>query len=183
MTLRFGFLTLVISILGFFALVLPASAQSITCANVRCAGHCVETPAGPVCEPQRLSCANTLCAQGNHCIETQSGPECVSTPSQPLQVPPQTPSQTAPQTPWPPWPQNPTPSEPVICPEPWPTPNPRPTPPIKESIACPMIYAPICGEKIVQCFRAPCPPLRQTFSNSCVASAEGYTVLYKGECG
>jgi len=180
MAFKYGFIVLAAFVLGLFALALPASAQSITCANVRCAGHCVDTPGGPVCEPQRATCASTLCAQGNHCVETQSGPQCIPAPSQP-QTPwtpwpqPATPAPSP--APWTPWPQ--TPEKPTVCPEPMPTPNSRP----KEPIACPMVYDPVCAQKIVQCVRAPCPPVRQTFSNSCVAKADGYTVLYQGTCG
>ncbi|KXF77077.1 hypothetical protein ATN84_11980 [Paramesorhizobium deserti] len=39
---------------------------------------------------------------------------------------------------------------------------------------CPMIYAPVCGERGGR---------RQTFGNSCQAGAEGYRVVHRGECG
>lgn len=59
-----------------------ASASSITCANVRCAGTCLDTPGGPVCTP-RVTCASTLCEAGNRCEERSSGPVCVPNTSFP----------------------------------------------------------------------------------------------------
>ena len=46
----------------------------------------------------------------------------------------------------------------------------RPRPP---QPACTMEYRPVCGERRGD---------RQTFSNSCVAEAEGYRVVSRGEC-
>ena len=177
MVLRYGFTALVIAGLSLFAFALsafallvfatPASAQllsvpSISCAHVSCAGHCLDTPQGPQCMPQRPTCAVTLCAQNSRCVDTQSGAECIPVHAQPSH--PQTPSNPrTPQTPWTPWPTSPLPEG--------------------ERTACPMIYDPVCAQKQVQCVTAPCPPERRSFSNSCVAGAEGFTVLYKGECG
>ncbi|TRZ53240.1 hypothetical protein D4R99_01210 [bacterium] len=52
-----------------------------------------------------------------------------------------------------------------------------------ESSACTEQYDPVCAEVQVQCFSAPCPPIPQTFGNSCEACrnslVDGYT---KGEC-
>ncbi|RCS25898.1 protease inhibitor [Phyllobacterium salinisoli] len=39
---------------------------------------------------------------------------------------------------------------------------------------CPMIYAPVCGER---------GRTRQTFGNACQAGAEGFRVVGRGECG
>ena len=50
-------------------------------------------------------------------------------------------------------------------------------------IACTMEYAPVCGSIQVQCIMAPCNPIRQTFSNSCMASASDATNITTGECG
>ncbi len=79
-----------------------------------------------------------------------------------------------------------------------PTYRPQPTPPIHsrpghgnvpDPIAappnrtvCPMNYAPVCATKSVICVKAPCYPVQKTFSNSCMARGQDFTVLYKGEC-
>lgn len=47
---------------------------------------------------------------------------------------------------------------------------------------CAQIYAPVCGQKRVQCVKAPCPPVTQTFSNACEAGNAGYTVIKQGTC-
>lgn len=47
---------------------------------------------------------------------------------------------------------------------------------------CASIYKPVCGQKQVQCFRAPCPPVQQTFSNACEAGKAGYSVISNGVC-
>lgn len=49
-------------------------------------------------------------------------------------------------------------------------------------IACTMEYAPVCGEKQVQCITTPCDPIKQTYSNKCMAEADKAKVLYTGEC-
>ncbi len=63
-------------------------------------------------------------------------------------------------------------------PRPVPLPHPRPNP----DIMCPAVYNPVCAQKAVQCVRAPCPSVQQTFGNSCEASRAGYSVLYQGTC-
>lgn len=63
---------------------------------------------------------------------------------------------------------------------PAPTPAPQPNP--GNGMVCPQHYAPVCAQKAVQCVRAPCPAVKQTFGNSCMASAQGYSVLYNGTC-
>lgn len=45
-----------------------------------------------------------------------------------------------------------------------------------------MEYAPVCGSVQVQCIKAPCEPVKQTFSNSCMAKASGATDIQSGEC-
>jgi hypothetical protein len=40
-------------------------------------------------------------------------------------------------------------------------------------IMCPMIYAPVCGER---------RGVRQTFGNACQAGAKGFRVVRRGEC-
>jgi len=39
---------------------------------------------------------------------------------------------------------------------------------------CPLIYAPVCGERGGR---------RQTFGNACQANKDGFRILYRGECG
>ena len=186
-----------------------ATKPTYSCANVRCAGgSCVDTPGGPVCQTQTLSCANVLCEQGNQCVETSAGPQCrpivTSPPGYYRPYPPQscayggfyhygrlicnpapawrqpyqhgwsyynTPPRYDPPRyrPRPPWHYYGNVPEVV---------QPSPT----EPVMCPMHYDPVCAEKPVVCVRAPCPPLRKTFGNSCQARAEDYTVLYKGQC-
>lgn len=50
------------------------------------------------------------------------------------------------------------------------------------SVACTMQYQPVCGAKEVQCIKAPCYPVYQTYGNSCVLGAEGATFVHDGEC-
>lgn len=206
MVFQFRWAAVTLFILGFFIWAAPAQAQytaqykplppqTISCANVRCAGTCTDTPAGPVCGP-RLSCANTLCAQGNQCIETQNGPQCVPhTQHEPRYYWADYRYRPYRQRPWRRyWRQNwqPPAYRPAYRPTyryqtPWhgwgqyQPPRYQPAPP-SEGTACPMVYDPVCGQKIVQCFQAPCPPLQKTFSNACMARAEGFGVLSKGEC-
>ena len=50
--------------------------------------------------------------------------------------------------------------------------------------ACTREYMPVCGQVQVQCIRAPCPPIMQTFSNKCEACANSLTISYtEGACG
>ncbi|MBC7498439.1 DUF4377 domain-containing protein [Candidatus Gracilibacteria bacterium] len=51
-----------------------------------------------------------------------------------------------------------------------------------DTIACTMEYAPVCGSVQVQCITAPCYPVRQTFSNSCMANASHATNITTGAC-
>jgi hypothetical protein len=47
---------------------------------------------------------------------------------------------------------------------------------------CPDIYMPVCGETVVQCIRAPCPPLKETYSNRCEAERAHVTSITNGAC-
>ena len=47
---------------------------------------------------------------------------------------------------------------------------------------CTMEYDPVCGEVQVQCIKEPCPPIRQTYGNSCMAGIEKAKIISKGEC-
>lgn len=76
-------------------------------------------------------------------------------------------------------------------PPPRPRPSPQPRPPWHPDGSgsmepgprmCTMEYDPVCAAKPVMCVKSPCPPIRKTFSNSCMAKNDGYTVLYKGQC-
>lgn len=45
-----------------------------------------------------------------------------------------------------------------------------------------MEYAPVCGSIQVQCITTPCNPVKETFSNACVANSRGATGIVQGEC-
>lgn len=47
---------------------------------------------------------------------------------------------------------------------------------------CTKIYKPVCAEIVVQCVRAPCPPLKQTYPNECEAKQAGIKKFTPGEC-
>ena len=42
---------------------------------------------------------------------------------------------------------------------------------------CTMQYEPVCAEKQVQCVKAPCDPIKQTYGNSCMAAADQAKVI------
>lgn len=179
-----------------FVLVPPTYAQaSASCANVRCAsGTCIDTPAGPTCTQQTLTCASTLCVQGTRCVETTSGPQCVANQTRPVyghgqyQRPyhynrqgwrrhyqPYRPRNYTPYRPYRPRvPHRPRYGHGYV--------PPRPKPPTYGGGICTRIYQPVCAQKQVQCFRAPCPPVRQTFSNACEARNAGYSIIRHGVC-
>lgn len=48
--------------------------------------------------------------------------------------------------------------------------------------ACTMQYAPVCGAREVQCVRAPCYPVYETFGNRCTLNAEHAQYIHDGEC-
>ena len=48
--------------------------------------------------------------------------------------------------------------------------------------ACTMQYSPVCWSVQVQCIRAPCYPIRQTFGNLCMANMAKATDITIGEC-
>lgn len=53
----------------------------------------------------------------------------------------------------------------------------------KETDVCIELYEPVCATVNIQCIKAPCDPIKETFSNSCTACinplVESYT---RGEC-
>lgn len=51
-----------------------------------------------------------------------------------------------------------------------------------EAVACTMEYRPVCGEVEVQCNQAPCPTVKETFGNMCVAKAAKATNITEWEC-
>lgn len=52
-----------------------------------------------------------------------------------------------------------------------------------ERTMCTMEFAPVCGEVAVQCIKAPCPPIQQTFSNKCQLGQNKLAkFLHEGEC-
>ena len=51
-----------------------------------------------------------------------------------------------------------------------------------DPVACTMEYAPVCGSKQVQCIKAPCDPIIQTYGNSCQLKADGASLVHTGEC-
>lgn len=49
-----------------------------------------------------------------------------------------------------------------------------------EMKVCTMDYRPVCAAVKVQCVKAPCNPIPQTFSNKCMAGEN--EILYQGKC-
>jgi len=47
---------------------------------------------------------------------------------------------------------------------------------------CTANYSPVCGEIEVQCIKAPCPPIRETYSNDCQAHKAGAKIVQQGVC-
>ena len=49
--------------------------------------------------------------------------------------------------------------------------------------ACIQIYDPVCANVNIQCIRAPCDPVYETFSNACMACMNSLVESYAvGEC-
>jgi hypothetical protein len=48
--------------------------------------------------------------------------------------------------------------------------------------ACTKEYSPVCAMKQVVCIKAPCNPVPTTYSNTCMAAADGATYAYDGQC-
>ncbi len=48
--------------------------------------------------------------------------------------------------------------------------------------ACTKEYKPVCGAKPVVCVTTPCNPIPTTYSNRCMAEADGAMFLYEGQC-
>lgn len=55
--------------------------------------------------------------------------------------------------------------------------------PIEDPGYCTTEFAPVCAEVQIQCIKAPCEPILQTFSNRCEMNKNKLTkFLYEGEC-
>ena len=52
-----------------------------------------------------------------------------------------------------------------------------------DDIMCTAQYAPVCASVAVECFTTPCPPIHETFGNTCELNKNPEaTLLYVGEC-
>lgn len=47
---------------------------------------------------------------------------------------------------------------------------------------CDRYYQPVCGTIDVQCVKAPCPPVQQTFINDCIAKEHNARDIKIGSC-
>ncbi|MBN2306979.1 hypothetical protein JXD20_03260 [Candidatus Peregrinibacteria bacterium] len=47
---------------------------------------------------------------------------------------------------------------------------------------CTREYRPVCGEIEVWCVKAPCPPVKETYSNRCMAENAGASNIIEGQC-
>ena len=53
----------------------------------------------------------------------------------------------------------------------------------RDADECIEIYQPVCGQVQVECIRAPCDPVKETFDNSCKACLNPRVMSYtEGEC-
>lgn len=53
----------------------------------------------------------------------------------------------------------------------------------RQAEVCATIYSPVCAKVNIQCIKAPCDPIKETFSNSCVACQNSLVESYvSGEC-
>jgi hypothetical protein len=53
----------------------------------------------------------------------------------------------------------------------------------EEPTICTMEYSPVCAKVAIQCIKAPCEPIEQTFGNKCQMNANKLaTYLHDGEC-
>lgn len=53
----------------------------------------------------------------------------------------------------------------------------------EDIVACTMDYTPVCAEVQVQCIKAPCPAIKETFWNKCMMNANKLAkFLYEWEC-
>ena len=52
----------------------------------------------------------------------------------------------------------------------------------KKSKICTMDYTPVCWKINVQCIKAPCDPVWETFSNKCTAENRWALDIYEWKC-
>ena len=52
----------------------------------------------------------------------------------------------------------------------------------ENQIMCTMQYDPVCGRQEVQCIKAPCNPIVQTYGNQCTLNAAGAEAIHAWEC-
>lgn len=53
----------------------------------------------------------------------------------------------------------------------------------EDNMVCTMQYEPVCAEVQVQCIKAPCPAIKETFGNKCMMNANKLAkFLYEWEC-
>ena len=53
----------------------------------------------------------------------------------------------------------------------------------RDVLECIEVYQPVCGYVQVECIKAPCDPVKETFENSCKACANSRVISYtEGEC-
>ncbi len=50
------------------------------------------------------------------------------------------------------------------------------------SDVCTTDYSPVCGAHPVQCIKAPCYPVYQTYSNACMMERESASFIHSGTC-
>ncbi len=62
------------------------------------------------------------------------------------------------------------------------SPPPAQPPTTDDASVCYNLYQPVCGEKTVYCIKAPCPPIKQTYSNDCFAKKDGAKNITEGVC-
>ena len=51
-----------------------------------------------------------------------------------------------------------------------------------EPKACTREYNPVCGYKTVQCIKAPCYPIYETYSNTCLANNDNSEIIHNWKC-
>lgn len=53
---------------------------------------------------------------------------------------------------------------------------------IQGTTMCTMQYDPVCATYTPPCMMSPCEPVRQTYSNSCIAVSAGAKFVHNGQC-
>ncbi len=55
-------------------------------------------------------------------------------------------------------------------------------PPAEPVVVCTDLREPVCGELVVQCIKAPCPPAQVTYNNQCELEKAGARFIQSGAC-